>query len=180
MQSNRSDPDVRLLRKIQNGDMDDATWHEFVKRIRVWICLNYPSLCAEADDLAGDAALCAFVSAPSFRGDALFMRWVYGIARHVVHQRLRKQFNVVILSLEEVQEVVVAADEVDEQILQLAVEAAMQTLTDQERTVFTWRSRDGLDHKEISRRLGITSNASRQTWMRAAAKIGRYWRENQW
>jgi RNA polymerase sigma factor (sigma-70 family) len=179
MRNAPTDPDAQLLQQLTAGEVDQAIWREFVRRIRRWICHHYPWLYAQSDDLAGETAVCAFESLPSYRGEARFMRWVHGIAHHIVSKRLREQGEAVVVSFEEIGDKVPAEDEIAKRILHLAAEVAMRTLTDQERTVFMWRVHDDVDHKEIARRLGISHNASRQTWMRASEKIGRYRREQE-
>jgi|SRR5579871_2339978 len=180
MEVKPADPDAQLLLKMQTGEIDEANWRDFRKRIQQWICYRYPSLRATADDLAGEAALCVFVSVHSFRGEARFIRWVHCITRRIVSKHHDKQARVVVMSVEDLPEEVVANDKIEKRLLHLAAKAAMQTLTEQEHRVFLLRVTNDMDHKEIARRIGISDNASRQTWMRAMAKIRRYRLENQW
>ena len=178
MENVPSDVDARLLQQLTTGKVDETEWRNFLGRIRGWICCHYPSLYAVSDELAGEAAVCAFESLASFRGEARFIRWVHRIAYHVVSRYLRKQAQAVVVSLEDIKDEAAGGDEIQSRLLQLAAEAAMETLTAQERIVFVSRVTNDTDHKDIALRLGITSNASRQTWMRASEKIARYRREN--
>jgi RNA polymerase sigma-70 factor (ECF subfamily) len=178
MEVKETDPDAQLLRKMQTGAVEESDWQDFVERVRRWIVLHYAFLHAQSDDLAGEAALRVFESVPAFRGESRFIGWVYRIAQNVITGHLRHQAGVTVLSFEEMSEEVAAEDAIRKLMLQLAAEAAMQTLTEQERSVFMSRVTHDTDHQEIAQRLGISHNASRQTWMRASEKIGRYRREN--
>ena len=171
MQTAMSDLDGPLVQQMRDGTVDYRHWQDYVSRIHVWICRRFPFLYAHSEDLADEAAIRAFLNVRSFRGDAPLMQWTQSVAYYVVCRHLRKYRKLPLLSIEDLTVEPAVDDGVDSRIQLWAVAQAMRSMTRLERDVFVSRTAYDSDHKEIARRLGISSNASRQTWMRAVQKV---------
>ena len=180
MADGSNDHEPKIARQIRRGDVDHQTWQLFVERLHYWICRRYPFLVHQADDLADETAMRVLVGFPSYRGEANFDHWCYGIARHVVSRHLRKSHGITELSLQDVGDDVPMKDCFPGGLFEWASETAMARLTELERSVFLSRVQHDTDHCEIARRLGISSNASHQTWGRAVKKMRQFAQENGW
>lgn len=175
-----NDLESRIVAQIRAGDVDHQTWQTFVDRLHSWICRRYPFLIYQAYELADESAMRILVSFRSYRGDATFHHWCYGIVRHVVSRHLRKTNGVTVLSLQDLEDEPSADEPLRHELLQWAAEAAVAKLTTLERHVFMSRIHYGTGHGEIARRLGISCNASHQTWSRAVKKMRQFAQENDW
>lgn len=180
MRSNLPDSDADLIAQLKTGDFDLQVWEGFVKRVRGWVCRNFPELTNEADDIATLAAEYAYESLEAFRGECRFIRWVNRIAYNIACRRLQKTRQHVVVSFEDLHHAAAEGDDIDFALQQIEAAEAMKSLTEQERAVCLLRLLHDVDHKDIAAQLGISPNASRQTWMRAAEKLGRYRREHGW
>ena len=116
---------------------------------------------AEAEDLLSETFLRALRRLPTFRGDCAVKTWLFGIARNIWLQSLRKNRPTVeyndLLGLYVEDRVGEAYD-----FRQLAGRVAqlLDALPERERTIVQLRSR-GLPYEEIAARCGIRAGSAR-------------------
>lgn len=174
MHLEESDPDASLIEQMSRGRIDRSKWEDYVAQIKSWVSRRYPDLNSQADDLAHETAISAYVNVKAFRGESRFIQWTYGVARYVVCKHLRLAHRVPTVPLESLKAEPVVSDGIEEKLQLWSMRMAMNELSGLERSVFVCRTAYDSDHKDIAAALGITSNASRQTWMRAVRKVRKF------
>ncbi|MCA9185776.1 MAG: sigma-70 family RNA polymerase sigma factor [Pirellulaceae bacterium] len=133
----------------------------------------------EAEDVAQEAFVLAFVKLSSFRRDSSFYTWLYRIAINASVSRRRKKrpevssdamnFNIV-ANTSETPEPQPAADlERQEQAVQ--VHAALNRLSDEHRQVVVLREMDGHGYDVIAELLGIPVGTVRSRLHRARSQL---------
>lgn len=171
MQIMTSDADDRILCRLRDGSIELARWQTYVSGIRAWICSRFPQVSNHAEDLADEAAIRAFINLDSFRGDASFTQWTNRVAYFVVCAHLRKSSSRPEVSLDNPVIEPVSTDSIEDRLTIWSMDSAIKSMTCLEREVFVRRAAYASEHKDIADKLGITSNASRQSWMRAVKKV---------
>lgn len=160
-----ADADLEVVRRVQAGDV--AAFDVLIRKYRervYGIVYNLTSNREDAADLTQDAFIKAFQSIQRFGGQSSFFTWLYRIAvnstvTHLRKTRLRAFFSLDSIDTEEpVARDIVAAltdktggeREAYVRELQEKLNAAMQKLSINHRTVVTLFEIDGLSHQEIA------------------------------
>jgi RNA polymerase sigma-70 factor (ECF subfamily) len=127
---------------------------------------------AESEDVLQEVFVRVLQRASSFRGDSSVRTWLCGIARLVIHERLRgARRHALATPLDR------AGSKPGPESLALRTErnarlvAALQRLPDDQAIVLELHHVDGLAHEEIALRLGISSAASRKRLQRATRAL---------
>ncbi len=127
----------------------------------------------ESEDVLQEVFVRVLQRASSFRGDSSVRTWLCGIARLVIHERLRsRRRHGVATPIDRAgsrpgPESLALRSECHAQLV-----AALQQLPDDQAIVLGLHHVDGLSHAEIAVRLGISSGASRKRLQRAAKALG--------
>lgn len=161
-----------LVRRAQAGDHEAyrALYEAYLPRIHG---LAY-RMCGDAD-LADDLVQAAFVrvygSLTSYRGDAPLGAWLHRVAVSVILNGLRaeRRRRTRELPLEHARASEPAAAARPE--LALALERAMDTLSEEARMVVILHDVEGYSHDEIAGMMGIRAGASRVRLVRARARL---------
>ena len=130
---------------------------------------------ADADDLTQEVFLRAARGLPSFRGDARFSTWLYGIAMNVTRGFLKRKGARVVYSSDRLPEPLNtpapgAADELMGRELEARITAAVASLPPSLRAAIVLTSLHGLDEREAARAEGCSVPA--MYWrVHAARKI---------
>lgn len=118
----------------------------------------------EVEEIVQDTFIRAFGSLDSFRGESTFRTWLLTITRNLVRdrQRGRKRSRLHV----EIQEndLVSASDALEGTVAaetQRRLQAAVETLSPMQRSIFTLRVAEGLSYKEIAVAVGSTEGAAR-------------------
>lgn len=161
-----------LVRRAQAGDHEAyrALYEAYLPRIHG---LAY-RMCGDAD-LADDLVQAAFVrvyaSLRSYRGDAPLGAWLHRVAVSVILNGLRserrRRMREVPLDLAPSSEP--AAPGGSE--LAIALERAMESLSEEARMVVILHDVEGYSHEEIASMMGIRAGASRVRLVRARARL---------
>lgn len=131
-------------------------------------------MCGDAD-LADDLVQAAFVrvygSLPSYRGDAPLGAWLHRVAVSVILNGLRseRRRRTRELPLEHARAREAAAPGRSE--LAVALERAMDSLSEEARMVVILHDIEGYSHDEIASMMGIRAGASRVRLVRARARL---------
>ena len=116
---------------------------------------------ARAEDLLSETFLCAIQKSGSFRGEGSEKTWLFGIARNLWLQALRKNRPTVeysdLLGLY-VEDTV--GDALVTRQLAVRVRQLLEALPERERTIVQLRAR-GLPYEEIAARCGIRTGSAR-------------------
>lgn len=113
---------------------------------------------ADAEDLVQETWIRASQSLASFRWDSLFSTWLQGIGLNVVRDRLRRDARSRVVSLEHLPERPVSPPSAEERI---DLERAIAQLPDGYRIVLVLHDVEGMKHREIAEKLGITDGTSK-------------------
>lgn len=169
------DPDLALVQQVQEGHLEafDLLVRKYRERV-LSILYNMTSNREDAADLAQDTFIKAFTSISRFKGKSTFFTWLYRIAvntglTHLQRHRNRRFFSFEKMS-EDAQEQKVldhlsSASGADKPTLlaelQEKLNEALQTLSDNHRTVVILFEIQGLTHGEIAEVLGCSEGTVR-------------------
>ena len=114
-----------------------------------------------ADDLLSDTFLKAIISLPTFRGESSIKTWLFGIARNLWLQHLKKQKPTV--SIDELPNIAIHGDFLQEVVLHELAARAELLLAERDsrsRAVFKMRM-DGYSYRTIAENLDISESTAR-------------------
>ena len=133
------------------------------------ICLRYSGSETEAEDLLQEAFVKAFKSLDSYSGKGALGGWLRMITINTTLEHYRKQNALKSLSLtfELKEDWVTVEDGVIEQLELEDLLQKIQSLPSGFRTVFNLYAVEGYTHKEIGKKLGISSGTSKSQYSRA-------------
>ena len=159
--------EVVCIRRCLAGDTE--AFSELVRKHQMAVyrlCLHKVGNPIEAQDLAQEAFVTAYLDLAELKDAEKFSHWLYRIASNVCHSWLRKQLGkrqIQAISLEDILELdehpVDAAPspqtQIEYQELRSSVDQAMGTLSEKNRLVVTLYYIDGLSYQELSDFLDI-------------------------
>jgi RNA polymerase sigma-70 factor (ECF subfamily) len=161
--------DDSLVRAAKQGDM--AAFEELVARHRDKLYARAFSMVRneeEAIDLSQEAWVKAWQKLGQFKGGSSFLTWMTRIVINLCLDHLRKQKHPVSLSIEQLDEEtggverqmpIVTVDPTEgltQEELRRRIDDAMGKLTHAHRTVLVLHEFEGLEYKEIARRMGCS------------------------
>lgn len=114
-----------------------------------------------ADDLLSDTFLQAIISLPTFRGEASIKTWLFGIARNLWLQHLRKQKST--MNIDEIPDIIIHNDLLQGIALEELTKRINILLSEKDsysRDVFIMRMK-GYSYKAIAETLKITESSAR-------------------
>lgn len=168
-------PDDALVARAQEGDVD--AYSELVRRHQRKIyALVYQmtSNKEDAEDLVQDVFVKAYASLRGFKRDAGFFTWVYRIAVNRTINFLKQRGRRAAMSLDNLDDAVERNPDYVELVarespvrdaslgeLQKKLNAALQTLSENHRTVVVMHDIQGMPHDEIARVLGVSPGTVR-------------------
>ncbi len=132
----------------------------------------------DAEDLAQDIFISAYVSLKHFRGDAAFQTWLYRIALNAISAHVRRQNRRAMLEscrswVGDLLGNTRSADEdaPDERLykrqLNALLSAAIDSLPEKQRTAFVLSRYDGLSQREIAQIMQVSEHAVEALLQRA-------------
>lgn len=161
--------DDSLVRAAKQGDM--AAFEELVARHRDKLYARAFSMVRneeEAIDISQEAWVKAWQKLGQFKGGSSFLTWMTRIVINLCLDHLRKQKHPVSLSIEQLDEEtggverqmpIVTVDPTEgltQEELRRRIDDAMGKLTHAHRTVLVLHEFEGLEYKEIARRMGCS------------------------
>lgn len=191
--SRKPDPDADLVARARDGDT--AAFDELVTKYSpklYGLIYHMTSNREDTNDLLQDVFAKAYRSIKRFRGKSSFYTWIYAIATNMTLNFLKKRSRRQGMSLDDVDsaiendrefiELTSKSDPVRETYLselQLKLNEAMQSLSDNHRAVVTMYDIQGMPHTEIARILGVSEGTVRSRLFYAhrqlQTQLGDYW-----
>jgi RNA polymerase sigma-70 factor (ECF subfamily) len=126
----------------------------------------------DAEDVVQEAFLRAFRQLNRYESRSSFSTWLYRIAANYSLDLIRAR-----RSSDSVEDIILTETSAGPERLynstrvQETVDAALESLTQQERTAFVMRHYEGLSIEEIGGTLGINNNAAKHSVFRAVQKL---------
>jgi len=171
------DDERPLLARLRAGDQD--AYREIVDAYRdriITVVARVAGPGADAEDLAQDAFLKAFVALARFDGRSALFTWIYRIAVNTARDWVdhRRRRPVVPLEGSEAEpadrrELPGEAAERDE--LRASVRAALERLPEPFRTTLILREMEGNSYEEVAEILGVSIGTVESRLFRARAKL---------
>jgi len=156
--------DEILVRKTLSGDK--TAFNQLVAKYQTQVyglAVNYFKNFSDAEDLAQEAFLRAYLSLHQLREPAKFGNWLYKITQNVCREWLRRKTNheemTERIRMNEMEKHVPPPDELAEaKELKERVHNAIDALPEQERLVVTLYHMDGLTQRDIADFVGVSES----------------------
>jgi RNA polymerase sigma-70 factor (ECF subfamily) len=146
--------DDRALVQAARADLRafNGLYERYVTRVYRYLLVRVGSV-AEAEDLTSQTFLVAMENLDKYKGERPFLAWLFGIARHKVADKYRKQkLELMLETAEDMADPQDDPDDIVSQKLQIeAVAQKLQTLSSDRAEVISLRLFGGLDIPEIAR-----------------------------
>ncbi len=171
--------DDRLIEKALRGD--SAAFGQLVCKYQDRLfntVLHVAGSREEAEDVAQEAFVQAYVKLSSFQGNSAFYTWLYRIAFNVAVSRRRRKKNEVSIHAVGQNSPREPADDAEpptEQLLRQErssqVHTALATLSDEHRTILVLREMEGFEYEQISEILDLPTGTVRSRLHRARLQL---------
>ena len=189
----KPDPDADLVAKAKAGET--AAFDELVVKYspRLYgLIYNMTSNHEDTNDLLQDVFAKAYRSISRFKEKSSFYTWIYAIATNMTLNFLKKRKRRQGMSLDDIDsaiendkefiEITSKSDPIRETHLgelQIKLNEAMQTLSDNHRVVVTMYDIQGIPHTEIAKILGVSEGTVRSRLFYAhrqlQTQLGEFW-----
>jgi RNA polymerase sigma-70 factor (ECF subfamily) len=174
--------DLELVQEVRNGRRQAFT--ELMRRYQqrvYWVTRRIVGNHADADDVAQETFVKAYLALGDFRGDSGFFTWLYRIAVNLSLNALRKRQVVNYLQESALLSKFLPADsdpsrDVEEQQLDSILQKAIATLPEKQRAVFVLRYYEELSYEEIGRILKTSIGGLKANYFHALKKVQEYLR----
>lgn len=169
--------DAELVQDVRNGNRQAFT--ELMRRYQervYWTARRIVGGHDDAEDVAQETFVRAFLNLGEFRSDSAFFTWLYRIAVNLSLNHLRKRQVVRYLRESEMLSRFVAAEETPLSEFQFKetegrLHAAVQKLPERQKAVFVLRFFDGLSYEEIADILKTSVGGLKANYFHALRKI---------
>jgi RNA polymerase sigma-70 factor (ECF subfamily) len=189
----KPDPDADLVARAKEGDTEafDELVIKYSPKL-YGLIYNMTSNREDTHDVLQDVFAKAYRSIKRFRGKSSFYTWIYAIATNMTLNFLKKRNRRQGMSLDDVDsaiehdkefiEITSKSDPVHETYLgelQIKLNEALQTLSDNHRAVVTMYDIQGIPHTEIAKILGVSEGTVRSRLFYAhrqlQTQLGDFW-----
>jgi RNA polymerase sigma-70 factor (ECF subfamily) len=171
--------DGQLIRSACNGDT--AAFGALVRKYQVRLCTSLTHICGsldDAEDIAQEAFVQAYVKLRTFAGGSAFYTWLYRIAVNAAISRRRKRREQTSvdskreeLGLEPQDDGEMAEERLLREERAAAVRRALERLSDEHRTILVLREVDDCDYDEIAQILQLPVGTVRSRLHRARLQL---------
>lgn len=177
------DRDVALMRRVREGDM--KAFEELVETHQLRVIATVARMIGDetdAEDIAQQVFVRVWNSAQRYEPSARFTTWLFTIVRNLVFNELRRRKRHPAVSLEADEEGNPSHQPADhtavspdgallEEELQGAIQAAIDSLPEQQRMAIVLRRYEELPYEEIGRILDLTVPAVKSLLFRARSEL---------
>jgi RNA polymerase sigma-70 factor (ECF subfamily) len=171
--------DGQMIRDACQGDA--AAFGALVRKYQARLCTSLTHICGsldDAEDVAQEAFVQAYVKLRTFAGGSAFYTWLYRIAVNaaISRKRRRREQTSVESKREELGlEPIDDGEQADERLLReeraVQVQHAMSLLSDEHRTILVLREIDDCDYDEIAQILELPVGTVRSRLHRARLQL---------
>ena len=172
--------DLELVQEVRNGNRQAFT--ELMRRYQqkvYWVARRLVGGHAEAEDVAQEAFIKAYLALGDFRGDSSFFTWLYRIAVNLSLNALRKQQVMSYLRQSDILERILPAkenpaDELELKETESRFQQAIAGLPEKQKAVFVMRYYDEMSYEEISHVLKTSVGGLKANYFHALKKVQEY------
>jgi RNA polymerase sigma-70 factor (ECF subfamily) len=141
-----------------------------------WIARRFVGNHEDADDVAQETFVRAYLGLGDFRNDSTFYTWLYRIAVNLSLNAVRKRQFITYLSESDILSRLLPSDDRPDRKLELqeterAFQKAVDTLPEKQRAVFILRFFEQLPYEEISEVLKTSTGGLKANYFHAIRKI---------
>jgi RNA polymerase sigma-70 factor (ECF subfamily) len=172
--------DHELVNEVRNGKRQAFTelMHRYQQRV-YWTARRIVGSHAEADDVAQETFIKAYLALGDFRGDSSFFTWLYRIAVNMSLNVVRKQQVMGYLRQSEILSRILPARETPATELEFKetetlVQQAIEELPEKQRAVFVMRYFDEMSYEEISQVMKTSVGGLKANYFHALRKVQEY------
>jgi RNA polymerase sigma-70 factor (ECF subfamily) len=174
--------DLELVQDVRNGKRQAFT--ELMRRHQqrvYWVARRIVGDHAEADDVAQETFVKAYLALGEFRGDSSFFTWVYRIAVNLSLNAVRKrQVMNYLRESELLSKFLPSPDDPSAGVelgeMESALRRAIAELPEKQKAVFVMRYYDELSYEEIARVLKTSVGGLKANYFHALKKVREYLR----
>ncbi len=175
--------DLELVQQVRNGKRQAYT--ELMRRYQqrvYWVARRIVGTHEDADDVAQEAFVKAYLALGEFRGDSSFFTWIYRIAVNLSLNAVRKQQvmnylreSPIISSLLPAKENPHTELEVKE--LESKLDQAIRGLPEKQKAVFVMRYFEDMSYEEISEVLKTSVGGLKANYFHALKKVQEFMKD---
>ena len=169
--------DLELVEQVRNGNRRAFTdlMRKYQQRV-YWTARRIVGTHEDADDVAQETFVKAFMGLGEFRGDSGFFTWLYRIAVNLSLNTVRKrQLMTYLRDTEIINKFLPAADnpehEYEERENDRIIQRAIVELPEKQKAVFVMRYYDELSYEEISEILKTSVGGLKANYFHALKKV---------
>jgi RNA polymerase sigma-70 factor (ECF subfamily) len=175
--------DLELVNEVRSGKRQAFT--ELMRRYQqrvYWTARRIVGSHEDADDIAQETFVKAYLALGDFRGDASFFTWLYRIAVNLSLNAIRKQQVLGYLRQSEIVNRIFPADENPQKDLELKetqtlLDKAIAELPEKQRAVFVMRYHDEMTYEEISHVLKTSVGGLKANYFHALRKVQEFMKD---
>ncbi len=173
--------DLELVEAVRNGRREafTALMRRYQEKI-YWVARRIVGTHDDAEDVAQETFVKAYLALGEFRGESAFFTWLYRIALNLSLNAVRKRqaLNYLQHSSELLRKILPAREQPDDQVRLRDVEARLQAaiarLPEKQKTVFVMRFFEEMSYEEISRILKTSVGGLKANYFHALHKVQEY------
>ncbi len=169
--------DLELVQQVRNGKREAYTelMRRYQKRV-YWVARRIVGSHDDADDVAQETFVRAYLALGDFRGDSSFFTWLYRIAVNLSLNVVRKQQIMNYLHESPIISSLLPAREnphkdLEAKELASRLQAAVAQLPEKQRAVFVMRYFDEMSYEEISQVLKTSVGGLKANYFHALKKV---------
>lgn len=175
--------DLELVQQVRNGKRQ--AYAELMRRYQqrvYWVARRIVGSHDDADDIAQEAFVKAYLALGDFRGDSSFFTWIYRIAVNLALNVVRKRQVVNYLRDSPViSSLLPARENPHEELVAREAESRLQEairrLPEKQKAVFVMRYYDDMSYEEISEVLKTTVGGLKANYFHALKKVQEYMKD---
>ncbi len=175
--------DLDLVQDVRNGNRQAFT--ELMRRYQqrvYWVARRIVGTHEDADDIAQDAFIKAYLGLGDFRGDSSFFTWLYRIAVNLSLNAVRKRQVLSYLRESEVLNRILPLGNDPHRDLELKetesrLQGAIAALPEKQRAVFVLRYYDEMPYEEIAGVLKTSVGGLKANYFHALRKVQEYMKD---
>ena len=174
--------DLELVQEVRNGNRQAFTelMHRYQQKV-YWVARRLVGSHAEAEDVAQEAFIKAYLALGDFRGDSSFFTWLYRIAVNLSLNTLRKQQVMNYLRQSDLIDRILPAkenpaDELELKETESRFQQAIAGLPEKQKAVFVMRYYEEMSYEEISQVLKTSVGGLKANYFHALKKVQEYMR----